>query len=57
MTTLKVWINASLDILRGKLDICEEIKEDMDKLIIQAHSLKKEAESFVDFLERKRRFP
>lgn len=55
-TTLKTWINASLDILKGKLDACEEFKEDMDKLTIQAYSLKKEAESFVAFLENKRKF-
>jgi hypothetical protein len=55
MTTLNLWINASLNILQDHLYICKEIKNDLDKLIIQAYALKKEVDSFVNFLERKKK--
>lgn len=57
MTTLQTWIDASLDIMKNNLEILFELKEEeTDKLIIQGYALKKNVDSFVDFLEKRKKF-
>ena len=56
--TFKIWIEASLDIIKNKLNLLYELKEegDLDKLIIQGYVLKKEIDAFVDFIEKRKKF-
>ena len=58
MTTMETWLEASLDIMKNNFDLLSELKEegDLDKLIIQGYSLKKNVDSFVDFLEKRKKF-
>ena len=58
MTTFEIWIDASLDIMKNNLDLLRELRkeENLDGLIIQGYSLKKNIDSFVDFLEKRKKF-
>jgi hypothetical protein len=58
MTTLEIWINASLKIMEDNVEILRECqtKGDIDLLIEQSISLKKHVDSFLDFLEKRRKF-
>ena len=56
--TFQTWIDASIDIMKNNIAILDELKEGnyFDKLIIQAYILKKNVDSFVDFLEKRKKF-
>ena len=58
MTTLQTWIDASIDIMKNNIAVLEELREGdyFDKLIIQSYCLKKNIDSFIDFLEKRRKF-
>ena len=57
MTTLETWIDASLTIMDENLGILRaaQTRNDIDILIQQSKAMKKHVDSFIDFLERKRR--
>ena len=57
MTTFETWIDASLTIMDENLGILRaaQIRNDIDILIEQSKAMKKHVDSFIDFLERKRK--
>jgi hypothetical protein len=58
MTTLETWIRASLIIMKENLIICDELfeKGQIDLLWEQTKSFKKHLDSFIEFLERQKKF-
>lgn len=55
---LPIWIDASFRTMREKFRTCVTcwVENDYDSLIERAKDLKKHLESFIDYLERKRKF-
>jgi hypothetical protein len=54
--TLELWIDAQVVTLQECTGILSEVKNDVDKLIVQLRAIKKHVDSTIDFLERKRKF-
>lgn len=57
MTTLQTWIDASLNIMEDNIGILRaaQARNDLDILIEQSKSMKKHVDSFLDFLEKRRK--
>ena len=57
MTTLERWIDASLTIMDENLGILRaaQSRNDLDILIEQSKAMKRHVDSFIEFLERKRK--
>ncbi len=56
MTTLKLRILASLDIIKNKLEACYERISDLDGIISQAKTMHNEITVLIDYLEKIRKF-
>ncbi len=56
MTTLELRILASLDIIKNKLDVCNEVISDLDKIIVQAKIMNNEITVLIDYLEKVRKY-
>lgn len=58
MTTLQVWVDASLNIMEENVGILRaaQARDDLDILIEQSKAMKKHVDSFLDFLEKRRKF-
>ncbi len=58
MTTLETWIDVSLKIMEDNVEILRAAqgKNDLDILVEQSKCLKKHVDSFLDFLEKRRKF-
>lgn len=57
MATLELWIDASLKIMEENLAIlmAAQTRNDLDILIEQSKSMKKHVDSFIQFLEMRRK--
>lgn len=56
VTDIYAWIDAQVDICKNNVEILEENKMNIDKMIIQFWCLKKHVDSTLDFLERKKKY-
>jgi hypothetical protein len=58
MTTIQIWIDASLNIMEENVAIMREWfeKNEIDLIIAQSKTLQKHLVSFIDYLEKKRKF-
>jgi len=58
MTTIQTWIDASLKIMEDNVEIMREWfeKDEIDLIIEQSKALQKHLISFIDYLEKKRKF-
>ncbi len=58
MTTLELYIKAHYDIMENHLNICREQEniEKLDNAIIQAIIMKKQVESLIDYLQKRKKF-
>ncbi len=55
MTTLQIWIDASIKTMKENIEIMEELfkKNEIDLVIEQSKVLQKHLVSFIGYLERK----
>jgi hypothetical protein len=56
MTTLEIWIDASLSTIKDSVNQCQEFLncKDMNGLKIQFSVLDKQVESYIEYLRRRR---
>ena len=58
MTTLAIWIDMSLKQIHKKVESCVDFSNlnEMDLMIEEAKKLKLAVDSFIGYVERKRKF-
>ena len=58
VTTIQIWIDASIKTMKENIGIMEEWfqKNEIDLVIEQGKVLQKHLISFIDFMEKKRKF-
>jgi len=58
MTTLTAWIDMSLKQIHKQVDTCVDLSNlnEIDLMIEQANKLKLAVDSFIGYVERKRKF-
>lgn len=56
MTDIYAWIDAQVDICKNNVEILEENRMNIDRMIIQLWCLKKHIDKTLDFLEMKKKY-
>lgn len=56
MTTLEIYVRANIDTMQENIELLKELGNDVDRLVIQGYVLKKHLDSFIGYLEQRRKF-